>query len=98
MFVLEAAEAVIMNNVENILISSMAGATLVFVLLKIRKPFKQHMFNTFAYIVMLMIVFALSVRVFFFLVDKPGIAPKIQGYVETYPSINLVISSYLLSN
>lgn len=87
-----------MNNVENILISSMAGASLVFVLLKIRRPFKQHVFNTFAYIVMLMIVYSLAVRVFYFLVDKPGIAPKIQGFVETYPSINLVISSYLLSN
>lgn len=87
-----------MNNIENIVISSGAFATLVFMLIKVRRPFKQHAFNTFAYIIMLLITYSLIVRSFFFMVDKNGISAKLQGFVQTYPSINLVICSYLLSN
>lgn len=87
-----------MNNIENILISSAAFATLVFLLIRIRRPFKQHAFNTFAYIIMLLITYSLIVRSFYFFVGKDDISAKMQGFIMTYPSINLVICSYLLSN
>lgn len=87
-----------MNNPENLIISSLSFATLVFTLIKVRKPFKQHSFNTFAYIILLLIIYSLIVRSFYFFIDKEDISPKLQGFVATYPSINLVICSYLLSN
>jgi len=92
----------------NLLISAAAFATLLFTIIKVRKPFKQHSFNTFAYIILLLLVYSLIgknhsdlhsiVRSFFFFVDKDGISPKLKGFVATYPAINLVICSYLLSN
>lgn len=87
-----------MDYLGNIIISSGAFACLVFTFIKIRKPFKQHSFNTFAYIILLLLIYSLIVRSFFFLVDKPGISAKLSGFLQTYPSINLVICSYLLSN
>ena len=82
----------------NIAISTLGFISLVYTFLKIRRPFKQHSFNTFAYIILLLIVYSLIVRSFFFLVDKDDISAKMQGFIATYPSINLVICSYLLSN
>lgn len=87
-----------MNNTSNILISTGAFASLLYTIFKIRRPFKQHSFNTFAYIILLLIMYSLVVRSFYFFVDKPNISPKLQGFISTYPSINLVICSYLLSN
>lgn len=43
----------------NIVISTCAFASLLFTLIKIRKPFKSHSFNTFAYIILLLIVYSL---------------------------------------
>ena len=99
----------------NIVISIGAIASLGFMIFKIRKPFKKHSFNTFAYIIMLLIAYSLLgnycialwdlfllnvfiVRAFFFFIDFGKINPKIQGFLATYPCINLVICSYLLSN
>jgi hypothetical protein len=82
----------------NVVISTSALASLGLLCYKIKKPFKQHSFNTFAYIILLLIVYALFVRAFYFLIDKDQLSPKMTGFLATYPSINLVICSYLLSN
>jgi hypothetical protein len=93
----------------NILISLFAAGSLSYLVYKVKAPFKSHSFNTFAYIILLLIVYALIgkhnkpeiiriVRVFYFFVDKNEIDYKIQGFLATYPCINLVICSYLLSN
>jgi len=82
----------------NILISLFALASLSFMFHTIRKPFKSHSFNTFAYIILLLLSQALLVRFFFFFIDHDSIATKTRGFLATYPCINLVISSYLLSN
>jgi hypothetical protein len=106
----------------NVIISTGAALSLGLLCFKIKKPFKQHSFNTFAYIILLLIVYALIgkycliirdyihefkasvnntenvVRAFYFFIDKDSIGPKMQGFLATYPSINLVICSYLLSN
>ena len=86
------------NIVGDIIISGLAFSSLAFLFIKIRNPFKNHKFNTFAYIILLLIIYSLIVRSFFFFVSKDGIAPKLQGFLITYPCINLVICSYLLSN
>ena len=91
------------------MISVGAFLSLVYSLFKVRRPFKQHSFNTFAYIILLLLVYGLTgklkviimiiqVRCFFFFIDKEGISPKLRGFLATYPAINLVICSYLLSN
>lgn len=93
----------------NIFISMMSVGSLSLLYYKVRKPFKGHSFNTFAYIILLLIVYALIgnsiihthsfvVRTFYFLIDKDSLSPKMLGFVATYPCINLVICSYLLSN
>jgi len=84
--------------VGDIIISALSFSSLVFFIFKIRRPFKNHNFNTFAYIILLLIVYSLIVRFFVFFVNKDGIDPKLQGFLITYPCINLVICSYLLSN
>jgi len=43
----------------NILISLFAAGSLSFLVYKIKAPFKSHSFNTFAYIILLLIVYAL---------------------------------------
>jgi hypothetical protein len=43
----------------NVVISTSALASLGLLCYKIKKPFKQHSFNTFAYIILLLIVYAL---------------------------------------
>lgn len=48
-----------MLSMGNVVISTTALATLGILCLKIKKPFKQHSFNTFAYIILLLIVYAL---------------------------------------
>lgn len=48
-----------MFGLGNIVISTSALATLGILSFKIKKPFKQHSFNTFAYIILLLIVYAL---------------------------------------
>lgn len=47
------------NETGNILISLGALASLGFLLFKIRRPFKSHSFNTFAYIILLLIAYSL---------------------------------------
>ena len=107
----------------NILISLCAAGSLGYLFFKVRAPFKSHSFNTFAYIILLLIVYALIgkltqllfisfsnyltlsnhvyfiVRIFYFFVDMPkNENPKIVAFLATYPQINFVICSYLLSN
>jgi hypothetical protein len=43
----------------NILISLFAAGSLSYLVYKIKAPFKSHSFNTFAYIILLLIVYAL---------------------------------------
>ena len=43
----------------NILISLFAAGSLSYLFYKIKAPFKSHSFNTFAYIILLLIVYAL---------------------------------------
>ena len=43
----------------NILISLFAAGSLSYLVYKVKKPFKSHSFNTFAYIILLLIVYAL---------------------------------------
>ena len=43
----------------NVFISLMSIGSLALLYYKVRKPFKQHSFNTFAYIILLLIVYAL---------------------------------------
>lgn len=40
----------------------------------------------------------LIVRMCFFCIDGASVSPKMQGFLATYPCINFVICSYLLSN
>ena len=47
------------NPVGNTLIGLGALTCLGYLCLKIRKPFKAHSFNTFAYIILLLIVYSL---------------------------------------
>jgi len=43
----------------NIFISMLSVGSLSLLYYKVRKPFKDHSFNTFAYIILLLIVYAL---------------------------------------
>lgn len=47
------------NPMGNILIGLGATASLGYVIFKIRQPFKTHSFNTFAYIILLLICYSL---------------------------------------
>lgn len=47
------------NPVGNILIGLLSVGTLGYLVHRVRKPFKQHSFNTFAYIILLLIVYSL---------------------------------------
>ena len=47
------------NPTGNIIISACGFASLAYMLFKIRKPFKTHAFNTFAYIILLLIIYSL---------------------------------------
>ena len=47
------------SPVGNILIGLGALSSLSYLCFKIRKPFKTHSFNTFAYIILLLIVYSL---------------------------------------
>ena len=66
----------------NLIVCLSAAATLGFTLYKVRAPFKSHSFNTFAYIILLLITYAIAgkkdifidvVRVFYLFVDKSNI-------------------------
>jgi hypothetical protein len=48
-----------MFAVGNMFISTLSIGSLAMLFFKIRKPFKGHSFNTFAYIILLLIVYAL---------------------------------------
>ena len=63
--------------VGDIIISGLSFTSLVFFLFKIRRPFKNHNFNTFAYIILLLIIYSLIVRFFVFFVNKDGINAKL---------------------
>lgn len=49
----------VINQTGNIIISVGALISLGLLLFKIRKPFKSHAFNTFAYIILLLIIYSL---------------------------------------
>ena len=93
--------------VGNALISVMAFFSLSYVLYKVRKPFKEHKFNTFSYIILILLVYGMFskdsfvllalVRMFFVLIDNDS-KPRFKTFLATYPQVNLVITSYLLSN
>lgn len=70
-----------MDYFGNIIISAMSFMSLAYTLFKVRKPFKAHSFNTFAYIILLLIFYSLIVRSFFFFVDKDGISAKLSGFI-----------------
>lgn len=55
----------VINQTGDIIISVGAFISLGFLLFKIRKPFKAHAFNTFAYIILLLIVYSLVGKSYF---------------------------------
>ena len=91
----------------NVLIGIGGAFTLGFVAFKVKKPFKTHKLNTFAHIILLLLIYSLIskpymltvlVRIFYFFIDVPNTSARLAAFLMTYPSINMVICSYLLSN
>jgi hypothetical protein len=94
----------------NLIIALSALITLGSLIFRIRKPFKNHKFNTFSYIMLLLFIYSLignycsfsftlySVRMFYFLVDLDNISARMSAFLLTYPIISNVIISYTISN
>lgn len=78
----------------NVIISTCAAASLGLLCYKIKKPFKQHSFNTFAYIILLLIVYALIGKLFCTL----SLIINLNDYEFVYLSINVLrkYSAFLL--